>query len=238
MRPLGALLFFLALGYFLLAYLTTFGDITDGGPVAGALTWDVVLFTAFALHHSIFARAGIRDWVARTAPPELERSMYVWVASLLFTAVIAMWRPVPGLAWRADGVALWALRTIQAAGIWLTLRSAAILDIRELAGLRRPEDGVGGDLPSAVAGDLQVSGQEFKTRGPYGWVRHPIYSGWFLLVWAASPMTMTRLAFAAMSCAYLLIAIPFEERSMRAIPGGSYDRYAATVRWRLLPGVY
>ncbi len=79
---------------------------------------------------------------------------------------------------------------------------------------------------------------DFKTRGPYGWVRHPIYSGWFLMVLAASPMTMTRLVFALVSCAYLVAAIPFEERSLRHASSGGYDRYMAQVRWKLVPGLY
>jgi protein-S-isoprenylcysteine O-methyltransferase Ste14 len=79
---------------------------------------------------------------------------------------------------------------------------------------------------------------EFKTAGPYGWVRHPIYAGWFLFVWGASTMTMTRLTFAIVSCLYLLIAIPIEERTMRSQAGDAYGRYMARVRWRILPGVY
>jgi hypothetical protein len=234
-RPLGALLFFLSLAYFLFAYLTTFGEIADGGSLARAVTWNGVLFTIFALHHSIFARTGVRDWVARTAPAVLERSIYVVVASLLFMAVIAMWQPVPGLAWRVDGAALWLFRFIQTAGIWLTIQSAAALDIRELSGLRPQASGLGPD--TGLSREARGLGP-FKTKGPYGWVRHPIYTGWFLFVWGALPMTNTRLTFAAISCAYLLIAIPFEERSMRALPGGNYDQYATSVRWRLLPGVF
>ena len=174
------------------------------------------------MHHSVFARERVRAWVTRRCPPALERSFYVWVASLLFIAVCALWQPVPGVAWNADGAALWELRLLQAIGVWLTLHSAAILGVRELSGLtvRRPE------------------GMEFKTRGPYGWVRHPIYTGWCLMVLAASPMTMTRLVFAAVSCAYLVAAIPFEERSLRDASAGGYDRYAAQVRWKLLPGLY
>ena len=262
---LGAALFFVSLAYFLLSYLTTFGVPTAGGDRATAITWNVALFTLFAVHHSVFARERVRRWVARTVPAEAERSVYVWIASLIFIAVCALWRPVPGVAWQAEAMLLWALRLLQATGAWLTLRSAAILDIRELAGLtfRKPEgvsapkpEGVSARRPEGprlpaegnsgmVAGGLQASGSEmpasgpeFKTTGPYGWVRHPIYTGWFLMVFAASPMTMTRLVFAVVSCAYLLIAIPFEERSMRASPGGAYERYMAQVRWRLLPGVY
>jgi protein-S-isoprenylcysteine O-methyltransferase Ste14 len=51
-------------------------------------------------------------------------------------------------------------------------------------------------------------------------------------------MTMTRLTFAIVSCLYLLIAIPMEERTMRAHAGAAYERYMARVRWRILPGVY
>ena len=79
---------------------------------------------------------------------------------------------------------------------------------------------------------------EFKTDGPYGWVRHPIYLGWILVVFCVGTMTMTRFVFAATSCVYLLIAIPFEERTLRAQSAGSYDDYIRRVRWKLMPGVY
>jgi hypothetical protein len=260
---LGVALFFVSLAYFLLSYVTTFGVPAAGRDLAPAVAWNVALFTLFALHHSVFARERVRRWVARTVPASLERSFYVWIASLIFIAVCAFWRPVPGVAWDAEGTLLWALRLLQATGVWLSLRSAAILDIRELAGLRQMA--AGGLPPSreasadrrvgpertaqpALTGRLaerpdlggggQASEPAFKTTGPYGWVRHPIYSGWFLMVFAASPMTMTRLVFAVVSCAYLLIAIPFEERSMRASAAGAYECYMAQVRWRLLPGVY
>jgi methanethiol S-methyltransferase len=226
----GALLFAGSITYFFVAYLTSFGATTSSED-------DVTLFTLFAVHHSVFARGPIRQWVARTVPAELERSVYVWIASILFIAVCAWWRPIDGVAWAGNDAGVWALRAVQAAGIWLTLQSTVVLDFRDLAGLRlrRPE---GLRLP--VAGDLQVSGTttEYKTTGPYGWVRHPIYVGWFLFVWGASPMTMTRLTFAVVSCVYLLIAIPLEERTIRAASSGAYERYMAQVRWRLIPGVY
>jgi len=218
---LGALVFFLSLAYFLFSYVTTFGVPASGSGITASITWNVALFTVFALHHSVFAREPMRAAIARTLPQPLERSFYVWVASLMFIVVCALWRPVPGVAWSVDGPLLWALRALLAAGIVLTLRSAVVLDIRDLAGLR------------AARGAI-----EFKTSGPYGWVRHPIYSGWFLMVFAVSPMTMTRLVFAVVSCAYLIIAIPFEERSMRAVAFDRYERYTRQVPWRLVPRIY
>ena len=219
----GVFLFFVSLAYFLLAYGVRFAAPANGGRALPAVPWNVGLFTAFALHHSVFAREPVRRLVARWCPGALERSFYVWVASILFIAVCAWWQPVPGIAWQGRGAGVWGLLLLQGAGVVLALRSAAVLDVRELAGIR-----VGTPAADIV----------FKTTGPYGWVRHPIYAGWFLLVLAASPMTMTRLTFALVSCVYVLIAIPLEERTLRAAAPDAYARYAAQVRWRLVPGVY
>jgi methanethiol S-methyltransferase len=220
----GAALFFVSLAFFFYSYLVTFARPAAATP-PGAIALNVGLFTVFALHHSVFARQRVRARVARLVPPGLERSFYVGVASLLFIAVCALWQPVAGVLWQVGGpivVVLWAL---QAFAGWLTLRSAIIVDLRTLAGVRQHEADAGGET-------------EFKTVGPYGWVRHPIYSGWFLLVFASSPMTGTRLLFAVISSAYLLLAIPLEERSLRATTNGAYERYMKRVKWKLVPGIY
>ena len=162
--------------------------------------------------------------VTEFVAPELERSVYVWIASLLLIGVCAVWQPVPGVAWGVSGWAAPALRGLQVAGVVIALWSAAAIDALELAGIRQ----------------LEASAQptEFKTTGPYGWVRHPIYFGWFLMVFATPLMTATQLVFAIVSSAYLLIAIPFEERSLRAASRGAYDRYMQAVRWKVFPGIF
>ena len=128
----GAVVFVLALVYFLIAYTTTYGVPAPGGGSGTAVTWNVVLFVLFASHHSVFARDTARAWIARRVPRGLERSVYVWIASLLFIAVCALWRPVPGVAWQADGAFLWVLRILQAAAVWLTLRCRKVREAQEL----------------------------------------------------------------------------------------------------------
>lgn len=219
----GTLVFVTSLSYFLYAYVVTYDEMSSSGG-AGAAAANVLLFTAFALHHSVFARERVRAQVARIVPPTLERALYVWVASLLFVVVCALWQPLAGVAWSVAGPLRWVLVALQAAAVWLILQSAAMLDILELSGVRQLSP-----APRAVV---------FKTSGPYGWMRHPIYTGWILFVFCAPTMTMTRLAFAVVSSAYLLIAIPFEERSMRATSAGGYERYSHRVRWKLIPGLY
>lgn len=228
----GAGLFAIALAFFLLSYLLRFAIAEPRPPEATPVVINVILFSIFALHHSVFARPAVRAWMARRVPSALERSVYVWVASLLLIGVLALWQPVGGIAWAIDGWGWWALHALQFWGVWLTLRSAAVIDVFDLAGVR--QTGPAGPTRRA----RQTQQVEFKTTGPYGWVRHPIYSGWFLLVWCVGTMTGTRLTFAIVSSLYVLLAIPFEERSLLATTGGAYNRYINRVKWKLIPGVY
>ena len=224
---LGAALFAASLGWFVFSYFVRFPALVPSGSPDGSLAWNVALFTAFAAHHSLFARDALRVWVERTFPGR-ERSVYVWVASVLFAAVCSAWHAVPGTVWQLDGAAAWGLYAARAAGIVLTLRAAAILDIWELAGTRPARH-----APGATGGDAT-----FTRRGPYGWVRHPIYSGWFLVVFAVPVMTATQLVFAAVSGAYLVIGMVFEERSLVRAAPAAYGEYRRQVRWKLVPGIY
>lgn len=246
----GAALFAASLVYFLFSYSVTFGETDANGSLRPSAAVNLALFGLFALHHSVFARTRVRSWLARTVSPQVERALYVWAASLMLIVVCALWRPLPGVAWAVGptGTAiLWCSGWL--AGIWLTLRSVAIIDVWELAGVRQasplkrrsptPEPAPGDSLRPADEGRYEdTRPQEFRVEGPYAWVRHPIYLGWFLIVFSVTPMTMTRLMFAVVSSAYVLIAIPLEERTLRRTSGGAYERYMRQVRWRVFPGVY
>ena len=68
---------------------------------------------------------------------QLERSLYTWAASLLFIVVCALWQPVPGTLYRARRrVARAVAYAVQLAGLVLTIRSSAALDVLDLAGVR------------------------------------------------------------------------------------------------------
>jgi methanethiol S-methyltransferase len=223
----GAIVFVASLAYTAWSYAWSFG-VAAGGPSPAIVpaAFDVLLFTGFALHHSLFARTKMRQWIADRVSPQLERSLYVWVASLLLAAIVAAWRPVPGELWRTDRAWSVLLGALQAAGVVVTLRASAALDVFSLAGLRQAF-GSAAPAPSHVV-----------ATGLYGLVRHPVYFGWVLMVWPTPVMTGTRLVFAAISTVYLAVAIPLEERSLRRQFGPEYAAYAARVRWKMVPGIY
>lgn len=216
--------FVASLAWFVWSFFVRFDRVQPDGPLGPPLLVDLVLFTAFALHHSVLARSGAKRWLTRLVPPHLERSLYVWVASLLFIAVCALWQDVPGALYRHAGLSAVPHWMAVTAGVWLTARSAAVIDPLELAGIRHAA--------------RSAAPPRFRVVGPYHWVRHPIYLGWLLLVFGVPHMTATRLAFAVISSAYLVVAIPFEERSLVESFGDDYRRYQQAVRWRLVPGVW
>jgi protein-S-isoprenylcysteine O-methyltransferase Ste14 len=225
---LGGLTFVASLAYFAVSYTGRFGVALDpaSGGAAKPVSVDAVLFTAFALHHSIFARTGVKTVMTRLVPPNLERSAYVWIASLLFILVCAWWQLVPGVLWRVDEP--WRAAPIAAqiiAGA-ATLVAARQLGLLRLAGVQQV--GASGVAEPPTLDDS----------GLYAVVRHPIYLAWVVLVWATPTMTATRLTFAAISTAYLIAAVPFEERDLRRLFGDAYARYARRVRWRMIPGIY
>jgi protein-S-isoprenylcysteine O-methyltransferase Ste14 len=188
---------------------------------SSALAFDAVLFTVFAMHHSAFARTRMKQWLSRLVPERLLRSVYVWIASLLLITVCAAWAPIGGELYRHAGWLGVPHALVQLAGLWLIARSVRTIDALDLAGIRR-------QLPSE---GLQIA-------GPYRLVRHPLYLGWVLAVFGPALMTADRLVFAAITTAYLVIAIPWEERSLRAAFGSEYERYTHLVRWRLVPYLF
>ena len=225
----GAVLFAGSLAFFLYSYLVVFGrPVFGGGWIAPAIA-DMLLFSIFALHHSLLARTRMRDMIRRRVPPHLERALYTWTASLLFLAVCALWRPVPGVLYELPGPWWWLGVAVQTAGIALTYRGSAALDVLDLAGVRQVRTADGENPPQHTA---------LETGGVYGIVRHPIYLGWVLLVFGTPTMTATRLTFAAISTAYLAIAVPWEERSLVEVFGADYEAYRRRVRWRIVPGIY
>ena len=225
----GGLVFVASLLYFTWQYAVGFDAPAATDNRAFPIAINVVLFSIFAMHHSLFARSGFKNALTRVIPAALERSTYVWIASVMFIAVCAVWQPVPGVVWNLEGGGGLALRGIQLAAVIFTVASARHLDILDLSGVR---------AALALPSSRPLQEMKLDDHGPYGLVRHPIYLGWIFIVWPAPFMNGTRLVFAAISTLYLFAAIPFEERDLHRTFGPAYGQYATRVRFKILPGIY
>lgn len=205
-----------------LAFLGNFAvpKTIDSGATNGTLTAilvDVALLAVFAVQHSGMARPAFKQWWTRIIPRPAERSTYVMITSLLLFLLYWQWRPLPGVVWAAEAA---VLRAVIVGLFWLgwmvVLVSTFLIDHFELFGLKQTWYCFSGrEAPSAA----------FRMPLLYGYVRHPIMLGFIIAFWAAPTMTAGHLLFAAVTTAYIPIAIQFEERDLVRAHGESYVRY-------------
>jgi len=154
-------------------------------------------------------------------PEPVERSTYVLFSSLALLLVFWQWRPIGGVVWRINsGFGQTIILGFYAAGLLIVLLSTFLINHFDLFGLRQVY--------------LYMMGRrythlEFRTPFFYRYVRHPLYVGWLLTFWSAPVMTVAHLFFAAMTTAYILAAIQFEEADLISLHGEKYRHYRKDV---------
>lgn len=196
--------------------------------LAPAIAIDLALLAIFALQHSIMARPAFKRWWTRIIPEPAERSTYVLLSSLALIALFALWQPLGGSIWHVnDALGRTVLYVLFAFGWALVLGSTFLTSHTDLFGLRQVY--------------LYFQGRpytplEFVQPLPYRMVRHPLYLGWLFAFWATPDMTVSHLLFAVMTTAYILLAVPLEERDLEASHGDAYRDYRRRVPM-LIPGM-
>jgi protein-S-isoprenylcysteine O-methyltransferase Ste14 len=189
---------------------------TAGPPLQSAIV-DTMLIALFAIQHSVMARPGFKRWWTRMVPASVERSTYVLFASFALLILYWQWQPIPA--------PVWTVRNPSAAAVlvgifwlgWVVLvASTFLLSHFELFGLSQVFARLFGKEPS-----------ETKFRAPlfYRRVRHPIYLGVLLAVWATPAMSVGHLLFAVVLTGYILIGIQLEEHDLIQQFGDQYRRY-------------
>ena len=173
-------------------------------PVLAACI-DLALVAVFGLQHSVMAHPWFKQRVMGWMPEGLERATYVHTANVALFILILLWRPIPAEVWNIEDSAtqdvLWLLFGAGWAILFLGARS---FGLRELLGLEQ--------VRAWTEGRSHAS--RLKTGLLYRWLRHPMYVGVLLGVWATPRMSCGHLLLALALTAYVLIAMRYEERDL------------------------
>lgn len=197
--------------------------VDSGRAVAAgaALAVDLALLLSFALMHSLLAREGIRRRLLGGVPAPLVRAVYSALAGLQMVALCALWRPLPEPVWSVDAAAgqaaLWGLAAL---GWAVVLAALWIVGDAHLFGLA--------EAWAAARGSPYVP-RPLEARGIYRVIRHPLYTGTLLALWATPAMSRGHLLLAGVFTLYLAIGVRFEERDLERRHGAPYLAYRARV---------
>lgn len=196
-------------------------DSGPAGPLMESIVINLVLMTIFALQHSVMARPQFKAWWTTIVPKSVERSTYVLLASLALALVFWQWRPIPGVVWEVkEPMAAAFLLYLGLFGWVLVFISTFMINHFELFGLHQVTNNLAGK---------PMPPMKFKTPMLYNVVRHPIYLGFIIFVWATPVMTAGHLLFAAVVTAYIFVGIALEEHDLIAVFGDEYRRYRQRV---------
>ena len=129
------------------------------------------------------------------------------------------WQPLPGEVYALTGeLGRGVMTAIFGLGVSVILYSTFLIDHFDLFGLRQ--------VVLYFRGRPYTE-KEFVTPSLYKHIRHPLYVGWFITFWATPDMTVGHLLLAAVTTAYILVAIVFEERDLSQLLGPRYREYRA-----------
>jgi protein-S-isoprenylcysteine O-methyltransferase Ste14 len=219
-------LIFLLTFLYLIGFLANFGvpkgiDSSRVVDLGNPFVANLFLVVLFGLQHSVMARPWFKQRWVRLVPAAIERSTYVLATSAILILVFAFWQPITYTVWQADSAwlqfLLWAGFAL---GFLVALLATFMTDHFDLFGLRQVY--------------LRFVGRHyqhppFKVTLLYRLIRHPLYTGMFIGLWATPHMTVGHLLFAGGLTVYVLVAVGWEEEDLVEILGDSYRSYQQNV---------
>ena len=196
-------------------------ELVDIGLAEDRVLWlDACLCLAFFVQHSVMIRKSFRQRLVRFLPEEHKAAFFAIVSGVVLIALIVLWQQSAYTILAAKGIVRLLLRgvfllslvgfawSVYALGVFDPFGFLPILD--HIRGIKRPP------LPLTV-------------RGPYRWVRHPLYILMILMFWSYPDLTVDRLLFNVLFTAWMIIGALLEERDLVASFGQAYVDYKTSV---------
>jgi protein-S-isoprenylcysteine O-methyltransferase Ste14 len=195
-------------------------DSVSAGGLA-AIGIDLALVGLFAVQHSVMARPAFKRIWTRIVPQPIERSTYVLLSCVVTFYLMWQWRGLDTVIWDVQNptgrLLLWGAF---AAG-WLMVPTVSLMiNHFDLFGMRQVWLYLRGRPYTSLP---------FRTPMLYNRMRHPLYIGWTLALWATPTMTLGHLLFAGALTLYMALAAIVEERDLVGHFGDSYRAYQRRV---------
>jgi protein-S-isoprenylcysteine O-methyltransferase Ste14 len=195
-----------------------------------ALAWNLALCLAFFVQHSAMIRTPFRRRLQGVVSTHYHGAVYSIASGAVLLALVLAWQSVGTPLVSAQGAARWAARAVYVAGIAGFVWGVLSLHSFDAFGAGTIRAHLKGKPPRST---------RFVVRGPYRWVRHPLYLFSLLLIWSSPDVTTDRLLFNACFTVWIFVGSWLEERDLVEELGDAYRAYQRDVPmlipWRLRP---
>jgi protein-S-isoprenylcysteine O-methyltransferase Ste14 len=222
-RIVGILFGFSTQVLFLITIWYLFWFLRDGAinPKHGSwVLYDCGLAICFAVSHSIMLVPKTRKKLSRWIPAAFYDSVFCVVTCLSLLLLFFGWRTSETVLWSASGSA----ESIVRAGFYVCW--AAMIYALSLTGIGYQS----GWTPFYSWLRRQPAPRrEFKPRGAYKLIRHPVYLSFLGLVWFTPMMSLDHAALTAIWSVYIFYGSLLKDRRLEHFIGGAYKRYESQV---------
>jgi protein-S-isoprenylcysteine O-methyltransferase Ste14 len=184
------------------------------------LWWDAGLSVAFFIQHSGMVRRSFRQWLAHFLPEEYEGAVYAIVSGIVLLVLIILWQKSSPIFTVSRGVFRWLFYILYCLSFAGFIWGTRALKVFDPYGLRPILGRLRGRKPRPMS---------FVVRGPYRWVRHPLYLFMILIIWSCPDLTGDRLVFNGLWTVWIVIGSIFEERDLVLEFGDVYREYQRRV---------
>jgi len=189
---------------------------------------NAILCLLFFFQHSGMIRRSFRRWSTNFMPARYQGAIYTLASGVCLLIAVAFWQESDIILFEANGLMRLFLRgffVLSMLGmVWglLALRSVDMFGLSPI-------------LKHSNAKPVDVN--HLIIRGPYRWVRHPLYLFMIILFWAAPVLTTDRLLFNTLWTIWVVAATVLEERDLAADFGAAYREYQVKVPMLIPQGV-
>jgi len=195
---------------------------------AAALGLDAALAAVFAVQHSMMIRRSFQQRLAAKVPAHLQAATYAIASGVTLLLMLALWQPgLPGMI-TIGGIGRWLLR-----GLVVAAGAIFAWGIHAL----RSFDGLGLGPIRAFLRGRPLRSQLLTIRGPYRWVRHPLYLAVLLVLWSEPDLSGDRLVLNLVWSVWVVVGSVLEERDLVAAFGDTYRDYQREVGMLLPRGL-
>jgi protein-S-isoprenylcysteine O-methyltransferase Ste14 len=186
-----------------------------------AILWfDAGLCLLFFVQHSTMIRRAYQRWLAIIVSPVYHGAVYSVTSGVVLLLLVMLWQESSRMLLEFQGVLRWFMRGVFLLGIAGMAWGIKALDSFDTFGLA--------PILARVR-SKQVKPMPFTVRGPYRWIRHPLYFSMLLLIWSSPDVTADRLLFNTLFTVWIIVATLLEERDLQADFGEVYRNYQRSV---------